>query len=161
MKFIKYIVAALTVVVTTAAYAFAPAIHTANPYHVITKFGTLDSKLDDAPALYFNGKKTSAQLQERLMFDHIIDFGDRAVVLGHEELGTSCPARYRWIIMGSVKGKPAIQQSPTFGTCSDLITLAVEDSTIVVRMPSYVGPGSDKYEQQRAARTVNTYRLPM
>ncbi|MDN4574796.1 hypothetical protein DBB29_19525 [Pandoraea cepalis] len=121
---------------------------------LVTPFGALS--VNDNNLLMLNGKVLSPRVEgnNSLSFVAQAALRNRRAVLVQDNGGTACPAIYRWVIVSD----GAYVLSPPFGSCSDLVSVAVDSDVLVVTMPGFVGPFEPAAAQKSAARKRMTYR---
>lgn len=78
--------------------------------------------------------------------------GQDVLLFSQSSGGTACPATYFFFTVDT-NGNP--QQSPTFGTCSDLIKVKQEGKKLIVTMPNMGTKGSSKYVFDNKVLTEN------
>jgi hypothetical protein len=106
-----------------------------------TRFGNLAT--NDHNFLLFEGKLVKPEIQgnNSLSFLKVFKIGNADVVLVQNNGGTGCPALFHLVIVSSV----GIQQSPEFGSCSDLVEYKQTGSVLSLSMPKMRGKGKTKY----------------
>lgn len=118
-----------------------------------TRFGRLT--VTDDQKLLFQGHPLDPPIEgnDGLALGELYQIGATDVVLVTDHGGTVCPASYYFVTVS----KSGAQATPSFGTCSDLITVKRTVNSISVSMPGFAQPFDSKAEKRKAARERHVF----
>jgi hypothetical protein len=120
---------------------------------VTTRFGALT--VNEGGVLLFKGSpvQPTVEADNSLDLSEPYQVGASDVVLVTDNGGTACPAIYYFVTVT----KSGAKVTPSFGTCSDLITVKRVGDSISVSMPVHQGPGMSRTARSRTARGRHVY----